>query len=307
MVYKAHPLVFATENAAALAVRRARGSQGKRSRKIRVDKTLYAKSPKVNDAWADFPKGIIEVPWVPVEVECPMRCLVLSDVHIPFHDDRALAAAIKYGKDQKADTILLNGDIADCHEISRFLKSPERRRFVDEIEAVRKFFAALRKDFPKAKIIFKLGNHEERWEHFLYLKAPEIVGVEEFRFEKVFHLEDYNIQCVKDRQEIRLGRLSVMHGHEWPGGISSPVNPARTLYLKAAVNSLAGHLHRTSQHSEANLRGEITSTWSTGCLCDLRPMYARLNKWNHGFAFVTVDKNGVFDVQNLRVINGEVY
>lgn len=41
--------------------------------------------------------------------------------------------------------------------------------------------------------------------------------------------------------------------------------------------------------------------WSTGCLCDLRPEYARINKWNHGFAAVTVHDDGSFDVSNQRV------
>jgi hypothetical protein len=33
----------------------------------------------------------------------------------------------------------------------------------------------------------------------------------------------------------------------------------------------------------------------------LRPEYARINKWNHGFASVTVDADGSFDVTNYRI------
>lgn len=50
----------------------------------------------------------------------------------------------------------------------------------------------------------------------------------------------------------------------------------------------------------------ITTTWSTGCLCGMHPEYARINDWNHGFAFVKVAENGNYKVANLRIYNGEV-
>ena len=301
-----HPLVFSSVEQARTLIRGVRGALGNRSRKS-PDKSLHKTPGTAGDAWKNFPKGIVEAPWKPFIIKGPSRCLVLSDIHIPFHDERALLAALRYGIDHKADTILLNGDIADCHAVSKYQTDPEQRNFKREIERTREFFAILRLMFPNARIILKLGNHEERWEKYLYLKAPEIAGVEEFRFDQIFHCADYGIEVVRDQQEIRLGRLTVMHGHEWPGGISSPVNPARGLLLKGGVNALAGHLHRTSQHSQTNMRGEVVSTWSTGCLCDLHPRYCRINAWNLGFAFVTTDKAGVFEVQNLRIIEGEVY
>lgn len=52
---------------------------------------------------------------------------------------------------------------------------------------------------------------------------------------------------------------------------------------------------------------QVTGTWSTGCLCDLHPDYAPLNKWNHGFAFVEVFNGGKFEVQNLFISDGKVY
>jgi hypothetical protein len=46
-----------------------------------------------------------------------------------------------------------------------------------------------------------------------------------------------------------------------------------------------------------------TACWSTGCLCDLRPEYAKFNKWNWGFAVATVHERGQFDVNNYRVMS----
>ena len=44
-----------------------------------------------------------------------------------------------------------------------------------------------------------------------------------------------------------------------------------------------------------------TTAWSTGCLCNLRPEYAKFNRWNHGFAFVDIDKSGEFEVHNYKI------
>jgi hypothetical protein len=47
--------------------------------------------------------------------------------------------------------------------------------------------------------------------------------------------------------------------------------------------------------------GSEVFCWSTGCLCDLRPEYARYAKWNHGHAVVNVEPDGQFQVQNFRI------
>jgi hypothetical protein len=49
-----------------------------------------------------------------------------------------------------------------------------------------------------------------------------------------------------------------------------------------------------------------TFCWSTGCLCDLTPRYAVINRWNHGAAIVTVHADGEFDVHNFRIAGGKV-
>ena len=53
------------------------------------------------------------------------------------------------------------------------------------------------------------------------------------------------------------------------------------------------------------MNGKITTTWSLGCLSELHPQYAPLNKWNNGFAIVDIDGRK-FDVRNKRILNGEV-
>jgi hypothetical protein len=55
------------------------------------------------------------------------------------------------------------------------------------------------------------------------------------------------------------------------------------------------------------MNGEITTTWSIGCLSELHPAYCPLNKWNHGCAIVDLDDNGVdYEMRNKRIRQGKV-
>ncbi len=91
------------------------------------------------------------------------KILILSDVHIPYHDISALSVAIETGLSEGVDTVILNGDALDCHMISDFVKDPKKRKFKDELYAMRTFVYELRQTFPNAEIIYKEGNHEERY------------------------------------------------------------------------------------------------------------------------------------------------
>ncbi len=76
--------------------------------------------------------------------------LLLSDIHVPYHNIPALTLALKYGLENNVNTILLNGDVIDFYAISRFEKDPRKRNFGHEVLMTRQFLATLRKLFPNA-------------------------------------------------------------------------------------------------------------------------------------------------------------
>jgi hypothetical protein len=123
----------------------------------------------------------------------------------------------------------------------------------------------------------------------------------EMGLDRWLHLDKHNISLVEDKRIVMLGQLPVLHGHEKGKGISSPVNQARGAFLRLNHTVLEGHGHRTSGHCEPDMFGREVFCWSTGCLCELHPAYAPINKMNHGFALVDVQADGEFDVTNLRI------
>jgi predicted phosphodiesterase len=221
------------------------------------------------------------------------RILIMSDVHIPFQNESSVAAAIKHGQKLKVDTVILNGDIIDFHSLSRFECNPKARNLRDEIEQTRKFLARLRKAFPKARIAFKQGNHESRLMKYVWAKADQFSDMPELSLESLLQFKTYGIEYSPESEVIRLGDLSVIHGQEIRGTLST--YPARTAFNAAKSSVLFGHCHRQSSYVTRDLNGTVYRSYSTGCMCNLAPDYAPHNEWTTGFALVCV-KRGVATV-----------
>ena len=236
--------------------------------------------------------------------------LVISDLQIPFHDIIAIKTVIEWAKDyserhHKIEAILLNGDVMDCYQLSAFSRDPRERNIKEEVEDCKDFLAMLKEEFD-VPLYFKFGNHEERFERYLYQHAEELAWLEEFTLEAVLRLKDFNCTVIRDKRIIKVGHLNVVHGHEFRGGIINPVNPARTFFLRAKAPTLGGDRHTTSEHSGRTIDGKLITCWSVGCLCQLKPKYMPINEWNSGFAVVRVEGE-TFRVLNLRIENGVVY
>lgn len=307
VLYKDHPLLFTTVDSARSTVRLLRGKMGDEHRRENRHISEFVETKvRSTDAYQlpALPKSHAE-PWEPFVIHGAQRILVLSDIHFPFHDELALETAIAHGSRIDPTIVLLNGDIIDGYEQSRFEKDPRKRTASVELQMLKDLFAHLRARLPKARIIFKEGNHDERWEKYMMRCAPVLFGIPEFNLYAMAECVAHGVEHVNDKRKIIAGKLTILHGHELQGG--GGVNPARALYLKTGGHALIGHWHRSSEHYEKQLDDSVVGAWSTGCLCDMSPDYARINKWSHGAATLEVKEDGTFMVDNFRIINGEIF
>lgn len=299
-IYNEHVALFTSLETCRAMIRYRRGNLGKKLREVAVDKKHFRENGKAG--WS-IPKSIAKQN-KPFKLSNG-KWLILSDIHIPYHDDNSLEIALQHAENEKIDHILLNGDICDFFAVSRWMKNPEERNLAKELQMTRQFLGHLKQRFPESRIIYKIGNHEERWQNYLYTKAPEVVGVNDFEMRSLLEFNKFGIEEVTSKQMIKAGRhLTIIHGHEKFGG-SGVVNPARGLYNTMKVCSIMGHHHQSSSHAEKSADDKFIACWSIGCLCELHPEYAPINKWNHGFAILDLNGND-FNMTNLRIVNNKV-
>ena len=233
--------------------------------------------------------------------------LIISDIHIPYHNADALKTALKYGKEKKVDAVLINGDFIDFAPLSYFTKDPYTKlNLLSDIEMSRKILEIIRNTFPNVPIYYKLGNHEDWLEKYLQNKAPELLDMDEFKLKSLLRFGELKISEISSYAMMKFGKLNIIHGHELKSTMRS-VNPARTLYLKAKRSTLVAHHHVTSEHTESDIDGDVVTCWSMGCLSQLKPKYAGLDsKYNLGFVYVTKNKDGNFTLNNKRIIKDQI-
>lgn len=309
-MYNENPEVYTDTDHARSMIRYYKGKSGNKQRHYATDKSHFTqKGQEAKELGIPNPYELPESDaddWPPFIIpKGNNKILLLSDIHIPYHDVKAVEMAVEYGKEQGVNTVILNGDIMDCYALSRYEKDPRKRRFSEELEMTREFLGWITNELP-AKYYYKIGNHEERYEAFLRIKAPELLDLTEFRLDVLLHFGQFGIDLITDKRVIKAGELNILHGHEFGRSVFSPVNPARGYYMRSKTNIIAGHNHQTSNHMETNLNGKVIGAWSTGCLCELHPQYMPINKWNLGFAVIHVQKDGSFEIDNLSIINGKI-
>lgn len=226
------------------------------------------------------------------------RILILSDIHSPFHSKTALQKAINYGIKNKADCIILNGDIVDFNQVSKYYKNPDDPNFQKELDTTIKILKHLRKVFKNKMIIYLEGNHEERLLKYLE-KVPALQKVEALKIPKLLKLDKLNIKYIDNKRNILAGKMLISHGDNIK---ASGLSPARSTLLKNMCNIVFGHLHRIDEYHFRTPLQTVLSSYSIGCLCENNPDYWPNNNWQHGFGFLTItDKEGNFQFHNIKL------
>jgi len=305
IIYKENKIHFNSAEDARSLVRNYRGHSGCANREKHKKHSVHFKPVTYKTNPFDIPESIehkLEIFTLP---KANKNILFLSDIHLPYHNVQALHLALEYGKKHNVDTIWLNGDILDMFQCSFHEKSPTGASIRHEFDVAEQFLRALRKHFPRANIYFKEGNHERRWKRYLRIKAPEVLSMKEFEIPIILKFGELGIQWIDNETLTKFGNLNVIHGNEFKGG--GGVNPARSLYMRAKDNCIAGDKHKTGENTEGSLNGNIVTTWAVGCLCELNPEYlpmAHVN-WNHGAAHILMDGDN-FSVKNMRIYKGRI-
>jgi predicted phosphodiesterase len=226
---------------------------------------------------------------------------IMNDLHGQFMDVSAVNTAISIFIDKGIKNLLINGDLIDNYYLSKFQKKMGRMKIIEEFNFCRSFLERIRPHFDN--VYFKRGNHDQYVDRFL-MNYPGLEGA--ITLDERLTLTGLQIKEIHDLQEIRIGDLSIFHGHE-KQGFFTPELVAKsfiTWYQKYSgrldVKVLFAHHHITDNYVMRNIDGSFAYGYGVGCLCK-RLAYNPYPRWNHGIAEVRVDSKGITSVDNYEI------
>lgn len=214
---------------------------------------------------------------------------------------------------ERPTIIVQGGDLVDFKIISRFLSDPRKTASVaDELNMARDFFTRVRKKAPKARIIFKEGNHEERWDNYLKSKARELLGIKELTLEELFHCKKNKVEYYTANTTLKIGNLQITHG--WYERTQAGYSAMGSLLDTDDVCGISGHTHKLAKVSRGN------RWWiEAGHLGQRDPdiweyLKDKPANWQQGFAYGYQYSDGTWDLNPVWIdatgrfsLNGRMY
>lgn len=179
--------------------------------------------------------------------------LSISDTHATFLDPFTWEVFKGSVQVLKPDIIVLNGDVLEGSEISRFPKIPGWTIPLQlEFDFAREMFRQLRDIAPHARIIWSAGNHGlDRWVSYLTQVAPALANLRSLRFDQLAGLDELGIELAQGgsimspegTEEEFPGRL--FHGFYFVyHGVKVGQNATLAELQSVGYSGQSGHIHR---------------------------------------------------------------
>lgn len=229
------------------------------------------------------------------------RVLWIPDVHIPYHDERALNLALKAGKVMQPDVAVILGDFADFYAVSSHDKDPQRAGDLQyEVGIVREKLREIKKLGAKRNI-YVSGNHEDRLSRYLATRAPALFNT--VNIKTVLGLDEIGFEFVPYKRSIRLGKVRVTHDT----GSSGP-NAHRKAMNDFQGSCVIGHTHSFGITVLGAVDGPPQIGCNFGWLGDFDKIdYMHQAKcrrdWVHGFGESFMESNGVHHMRGIPIVN----
>lgn len=229
------------------------------------------------------------------------KLLIIPDVHIPYHDKKAVKLLHKVAKSFKPDIIVVLGDYADFYAVSSHSKDPNRSNKLEfEVNAVNAELDEL-DDLKAKRKVFIAGNHENRLERYLADKAPELFNV--VKIPELLKLKKRGWEYVPYKMDVKIGQVYFTHDIG-TAGRSAVFNAINTYQ----GNIVTGHTHRLAYIVEGNAKGKPHVSTSFGWLgdasqADYMHRVKAARDWALGFGVGYLDeKTGIVHVNAVPIV-----
>jgi hypothetical protein len=196
----------------------------------------------------------------------------------PIHDERAMEVAKQISHDLQPDTIVNCGDTADNAEFAHF--QPDSPHFTGTMrktmQSIHDFYAQLRADNPKARIVEVDSNHNVRPRKWMLQHMPQLYDVTQAGTDEQYPVWSYPF----------LANLRHV-GVEWVGGygaaefhyaddlvfrhgtvaVANGSTAAKISKQEPDMNVVQGHAHRAESYHRTTRAGKYLASIVVGALC----------------------------------------
>lgn len=223
--------------------------------------------------WETAASTIVKIP-----APCDALCVVISDLHFPYQDQRSIELVLQRVRDAKPHTIIINGDAIDNYQLSHHDQSPARagHTLQKELDSIRPFVAELLKHTQN--LHWTMGNHEKRtWA--LIQDNPAMYGLRALEFGRMAELPDA-VHVHPFLTKLQFADTLVFHGQ------ITAQNVAATVWRRFQSQAIVGHAHRSSTHMNTHPI-TLDHAWSLaqGTLCDIpQADFVDHPPWDSGWA-----------------------
>lgn len=243
--------------------------------------------------------------------------LLLPDVHRSVVQESFWRALLRMKADLQPDFTILMGDAEDFQSVSRHVPDFDRPAFEEDMGQVALLLTEIASARRKKddRIIYLEGNHEDALARYLSSKAPSLSKSLSVPGWLAANLPRIPVVWVpQDKQPYTIGKLDVLHGHQFlSGGFSGSVpkhhwQKAVELYGRPGHIVTYGHTHRPSAGERANFWGTARAV-GLGCVRTIPPDVKWLKGqpagWANEAAVVHVSKDHA-ELHVLRHMDGGV-
>lgn len=252
----------------------------------------------------------------------PKRYLIFADAQIGFnrkgdewesyHSREAMDIILKILIDHTFDEIIIDGDMLDMTEASRYAQKPEFAGTLQPaINELGLFLYQVRKLAPDSKIVFLAGNHEARLqnnliENFKFAYNLKAYGEELplLSLRNILQMDKLGIECIEDypKGTYWIGdKLRIVHGEFT--SVAKELSTGNT-------STIMGHLHHVESQSRTVFYKEgpqQITVHTIGCLCKIDgtvPGVTSRPSWQQGFAVVEKFED-TMNVNHIQIYNGK--
>lgn len=228
---------------------------------------------------------------------------IVCDPHVPDHDRDVQSVQLQIIRDIKPRVVILDGDIFDFYQISRFNTDPAREETMqDELDLAHSYLKTFRYAAPDAEIIENDGNHEDRLRRFLWTEGRRVRNLRALKLDNLYGLEELGIKRELLNRGVFIDNIfRVIHGDivRKHSGYT-----AKATMEKYGGCGLHGHSHRGGNHLKTD--ASIDWGWWEGyCSCRLDPEYDPSPNWQQGMVVIDFWGSQRFYVQPVQIIKGK--